>query len=218
MCLFVCALDDSEKAIREANSAKEIYNRSHDLYLAHTKQCDEEVARLQQQLVDVVNGREKAESLLRDMQEQNKELRLLIDKYRAQMENHRAQISNLTRSFDHDLSQQKGIVTDLTREVAEKARHIAKLQKEVADIRQQQSSQLDADRSKYVFDNAQYLHKVQDYEAMINSLQKDLNLTEIKSQEQLEQLREKYNNVQQVMETRRQAEAEKNRQLIIKLK
>lgn len=134
------------------------------------------------------------------------------------MEQHKTQVSSLTQSFDADLQAQKLTVSDLQRDLSEKNRSLAIALKELEELRSHELNQSDQAMKKYSLETSQYVNKIQDYESLLNSLQKEMSVNEMKSQEQMEQLREKYKNIQDLMENRRNAEAEKNRQLLLKMR
>lgn len=134
------------------------------------------------------------------------------------MEQHKSQVSSLTQSFDADLQTQKLAVSDLQRDLSEKNRSLAIALKELEELRSHEINQSDQAMKKFSLETSQYVNKIQDYEALLNSLQKEMSQNEMKSQEQMEQLREKYKNIQDLMENRRNAEAEKNRQLLLKIR
>eukprot|EP01039_Chlorochromonas_danica_P007806 gene7806-8617_t len=211
-------LYESEHAQRDANSHKDLHNRTRDSFSVQLKSCEDAIATLKSQLQEALVLKEREAGQRKEMQDQNKDLRAMVDRYRLQMEQHKSQVSSLTQSFDADLQTQKLAVSDLQRDLSEKNRSLAIALKELEELRSHEINQSDQAMKKFSLETSQYVNKIQDYEALLNSLQKEMSQNEMKSQEQMEQLREKYKNIQDLMENRRNAEAEKNRQLLLKIR
>jgi hypothetical protein len=71
---------------------------------------------------------------------------------------------------------------------------------------------------KQLTEHNQHVHRLTELEHLLDVLQKELHSNEMKAQEQVEVLKDKYMSMQQSIESRRNSELEKNRQLLIKLK
>ncbi len=79
------AIYEAEKALRDGQAYKEQYQRLQELCTTHAAESDSELNRLQVLLNDAYASKEKEAQGRREIQEQNKELRMLVDKYRLQV-------------------------------------------------------------------------------------------------------------------------------------
>jgi hypothetical protein len=76
---------EAERAGREAKSTREMFERLQRIYDENQVSSQENMKSLAEQLESVTIAKEAERALKVDVQEQNKELRVIIDKYRAQV-------------------------------------------------------------------------------------------------------------------------------------
>ncbi len=89
---------EAERSARECKSTREMFERLQRIYDEQQTSAQENIKTLSEQLESVSTARETERALKIDVQEQNKELRHVIDKYRSQVRDTVAYNSDITSS------------------------------------------------------------------------------------------------------------------------
>eukprot|EP01031_Cornospumella_fuschlensis_P028898 gene28898-34873_t len=215
---LVAALQhESERARRDMQAHRDAAQRGAELLAASVAQLEGDVSALRQKLRLAVEEKEKEAQLRREMQEQNKDLRGLIDKLRLSADGLKTQLASqqaAARTADDASSGASGgaggrpFAVELQRELQEAQRSVARLSKDLQYAQQLMAKQAEDAARRGAHDLQELQHKARDAEQLAASLSRELQQQALGTQEQLEALRSK---------ARRAGDQEKARPLGVKI-
>ena len=140
---------EAEKATRESRSSRELLERLQ-------KQHDEEYKAMHASLKEITDRlevvmRSKDQEILKrnEVMEQNKELRLIIEKLRSTIEDLKLQSNQNIRTNESIQSTLKIQLRDLQREVSDKTNSLHRKIKDFDEIKETMSSKISAIERKY---------------------------------------------------------------------
>jgi hypothetical protein len=193
-----------------------MFERLQRIYDEQQASALENIKTLAEQLESVSVAKETERSLKIDVQEQNKELRLIIDKYRANMEHSKNQVSSIERIKENEMMGIKQTNKELSKELAEKNRLLLKRQKENDELVHQLDS-LSSQQERRFHDETNVmkirLHEMEKQNKELDSLNQS---NDVRLQMLVEQLKEKYNLQIITIEGKLKNEMERNRTLLAK--
>lgn len=204
---------EAERATRESKSTREMFERLQRIYDEKHEAAEENIKTLTEQLDAAAVGRETERSLKVDVQEQNKELRLIIDKYRSQMENHRLQLSNLDRSKENEVNQVKLTNRELQKELGESKRHLLRKSKDFDELKSSFDAQIANVERRYHDELAVYKLKISESEKLKNDLEASATSNDTRLQNLIDQLKEKFSGTMMTLEARMKVETERYKTL-----
>jgi hypothetical protein len=154
-------------------STKE-YKQDKDIIEKLTKLLDEDrkssfviVKSLEEKLVAVTVAREEEQRRCHDVQEQNKELRIEIDRLRDQSDSSNSQSENRDKSRDFELSTLRLEHAKIAKELAETNRLLARKQSEFQELKNESDEKVAALDRKHTEDVEQSRRLVTDLKAAL---------------------------------------------------
>lgn len=124
-----------EKASREFRSIKEALSRSAAAYTEEKKGIEAAMKMLEEKVAHTVNAREEEGRQRQHVQEQNTELRTLIDSLRGQIETMRVQTETLRTQHEAELAEFRTVNRELNKEVGDKTRQLSRRTKDFEELK-----------------------------------------------------------------------------------
>jgi chromosome segregation ATPase len=183
---------EAENAARECKSMKDSGDRNYRLNMEERQAVKVSLKELSEKLISVNINKEQETAKRIDMQEQNKELRLTIDKLRTQLDNLRSQLMQLERSKDADMSSLKTSAREQGKDLADKTRVLSKRSKELEELRATMSGQIAAVEQKFQDENALYRKRAEEADRFAKDLESAGYTGDLRTQTLVDQLKEKY--------------------------
>lgn len=207
-------LVEAERAARESKSTREIFERLERVHEEQHSSAQHHLQELAAQLEAVTTARETERAQKIDMQEQNKELRQIIDKYRAQTEGNKQQLSQLEKAKDQEMTGIKQTNKELSKELSDKQRQLSKLHKENEELAHQLTT-LSSQQERRFQDELNVLKlRLTEMEKLNKELDTLNQTNDVRLQMLVEQLKEKYNLQVLALEAKLRGEMEKNKTLL----
>jgi myosin protein heavy chain len=208
---------DKERAERET---RELRNRCDSLQseLERFKVTkEEEFRRLCEQVVSLTVFKEEESVVLEDLQEQNKELRMMIDTYRAQQDSIRTQQFQQQLQpwqHEHEMIQLRSFTKELERQLADKDRLLLKRQQELEEVRARET-QLDMQEKHHAQELQSLRQRMQaDKQQLVMDLEQKIDHLEKSHQQFLDQFKDQHVSLQQHLEQKLRQEMDRNKVLL----
>eukprot|EP01033_Poteriospumella_lacustris_P008562 gene8562-6161_t len=208
---------EKERAERET---RELRNRCDTLQaeLERFKQTKEEEFRhLCDQISSLTIFKEEESVVLEDLQEQNKELRMMIDTYRAQQDSWRTQQFQQQLQpwqHEHELAQLRALVKELERAMVEKDRLLLKRQQELDELRSREA-QWELQDKQHQQEVAQIRARMhQDKQQLLSDWETKFDHLEKTHQQFIDQFKDQHVSMQQHLEQKLRAELDRNKTLV----
>lgn len=205
-----------ERSEQQVQSLRTQCDRLQQQIEAHKNQDNEDVKALSEQVKALSIFKEGELVLLQDLQEQNKDLRLTIDKYRAQLDVARSQTIRSDTEREHELSSLRTTTKDLERQLQEKSKQLAKKAKDIEEIHEEHERQL-AQSERHQQDQLLALkNRLQEKDSIILELQQELTQQETRHAHFVEQFQDKYKTNTHHLEAKLRLEIDRNKSLVQK--
>jgi hypothetical protein len=235
---------EAERSAREAKSTREMFERLQRVYDEQQLQSEQNIKSLMESLEHTSIAREQEKSTKEECQEQNKELRIIIDKYRSQSDSNRMAVYNVEKMKETEIYSLKNTIKDLQKELQvsllslpllllvltnlsrllsallsqEKSRNLTKKTKEHDELSQSFDHLVALHEKKYTDELALYKLKHSELDKSLKELEILNNSSETRLSMVIEQLKEKYNLQLMTLESKLKNEMEKNRNMLAKSK
>lgn len=195
-----------------------MFERLQRVYDEQQLQSEQNIKSLMESLEHTSIAREQEKSTKEECQEQNKELRIIIDKYRSQSDANRMSIYNIEKMKENEIHSLKQTLKDLQKEIQEKTRNLTKKTKEFDELSSSFDHLLALHEKKYTDELALYKLKHSELDKSLKELEILNNSSETRLSMVIEQLKEKYNLQLMTLESKLKNEMEKNRNMLAKTK
>eukprot|EP01036_Dinobryon_divergens_P022706 gene22706-30988_t len=193
---------EAEQAGREGKAAKDMLTRLKQVHEDERKAVQQALRSLGEQLTAANLSREQEASRRSEMQEQNKDLRLTVDKLRLQLDSLRGQQQQQVDVREKELAAVRGSLRDLHKEVAEKTRLLQRKTRELEERDQEQQQRTQTVQRR--------LEEEKDASAGLSA--------DLTQQQLVQQLKDKFQQTHGTLETRLRMEQEQVTMLSQKLR
>jgi hypothetical protein len=206
-------MSDKEKIIRESKSGKEMNEKRNKILEDERKTVEGIIKTLSDKLNICITSKEEETSRRIDLQDTNKDLRNTIDKLRLQLESLHSQQLQSQRTQDSELSSSKQLLRETQRELSEKTRILIRKNKELDDIKDSIEINSSMSEKKFAEENVMYRRRALEADKNYVDLESTSSINEKRSQQTIDKIKEKYENMTVQIDAKLQEEININRKI-----
>ena len=209
---------ESEQSIREGRAAKEILDRSNRLHDDEKRNLENVIKDLRESLSAAIIGKDEEAAKKVDIQENNKELRNLVDKLRLDVDALQVQLNAAERAKLTEVSNLKIQVRQLQKDLSEKQRECLRKENDLTEQKTSYESKMSTVERKLEDEVEMFRRRTLEAEKAVKEFEASADSETTRMQNLLDQIKDKTAVQTQQLETALTAEEDKAKRLNTKVR
>mmetsp|Transcript_23434 Transcript_23434/g.32133 ORF Transcript_23434/g.32133 Transcript_23434/m.32133 type:complete len:779 (+) Transcript_23434:364-2700(+) len=183
---------EAEQAVRDGKAARDSLARLKQIHEEDRAASQASLRSLGEQLGASSAAREQEAAQRAELQEQNRELRLAVDRLRAQADTHRGQLAAQEQLREAELAGLRGAVRDLQKELQARAQQLQRRTQELQAGRADSQSQAEQLQQRLADEARMHQRQALEAQRLVRDLEAAGCQGDLQSQQLLEALKDKY--------------------------